>query len=65
MFKRYLPCLSKFEFHMKIAKRYPKLDLDIIVNSFQYFVTKYPNWHMIIDRWKCQIRGKENWFEVD
>jgi hypothetical protein len=50
---------------MKIAKRYPKLDLDIIVNSFQYFVTKYPNWHMIIDRWKCQIRGKENWFEVD
>jgi hypothetical protein len=50
MVELYIPCLSKFEFHMSIEKRYPKLDLDIIVNSFEYFVTKYSNRHMIIDR---------------
>jgi len=58
MLERYVSCLSKFEFHMSIVKRYPKLDLDIIVNSFEYFVRKYSNWHMIIDRWKYQTRGK-------
>ncbi|CAF2374257.1 unnamed protein product [Rotaria sp. Silwood2] len=40
--KLYLPCLSKFEFHMTIKKRSPKLDLDFVVNSFNYFVNKYP-----------------------
>jgi hypothetical protein len=58
MLELYVPCLSKFEFHISIMKRYPKLDLDIIVNSFEYFVRKYSNWHMIIDRWKYQTRGK-------
>ncbi|CAF1363796.1 unnamed protein product [Rotaria sordida] len=46
-----VPCLSKFEFHMSIMKRYPKLNLDNVVNSFEYFSKKYSNWNMIIDRW--------------
>jgi len=28
---------------MAIVKKYPKLDLDIIVNSFECFVGKYSN----------------------
>ncbi len=58
LLERHLPCLFKFEFHISILKRYPKLDLDIIVNSFECLVRKYSNWHMIIDRWKHQSRGK-------
>jgi len=60
MFELYLPCLSKFEFHMAAVKSLPILDLDIVVNSFEYFVRKYSNWHMIIDRWilDYEIRGK-------
>lgn len=58
MFENYVPCLSQFEFHMLIMKRYPKLDLDSVINSFDYFVTKYTNWHMIIDGWKYHRRGK-------
>jgi hypothetical protein len=51
MFEMHVPFLSKFDFHMSIVKCRPKLDLDIVVNSFQYFVKKYPEWQMIIDRW--------------
>ncbi|CAF4712434.1 unnamed protein product, partial [Rotaria sp. Silwood2] len=34
------------------------LNLDIVVNSFEYFVKKYFNWNIIIDRWEfyCQPR---------
>ncbi|CAF3864820.1 unnamed protein product [Rotaria sp. Silwood1] len=58
MLELHLPYLSKFEFHMSIVKIFPILDLDIIVNSFEYFVRKYSNWHMIIDRWilDCQYQ---------
>ncbi|CAF1010310.1 unnamed protein product [Rotaria sp. Silwood1] len=52
MFEMYTPFLSKFDFHISIEKNYPKLDLDIVINSFQYFVNKYLKWHMIIDRWE-------------
>ena len=52
IFELYVPSLSKFEFHMSILKKYPKLDLDIIVNSFECFVGKYSNWQMVINRWK-------------
>ncbi|CAF3219753.1 unnamed protein product [Rotaria sp. Silwood2] len=51
MLELYLPCLFKFEFHMSLTKRLPKLDLDFVVNSFNYFVNKYSNLEMIIDRW--------------
>ncbi|CAF0734606.1 unnamed protein product [Adineta steineri] len=47
----YVPYLSKFEFHMEVIRALPKLALDFIVNSFNYFVGKYSNWHMIIDQW--------------
>ncbi|CAF1264568.1 unnamed protein product [Adineta steineri] len=47
----YVPYLSKFEFHMSIRKHHPSMDLDMVVNSFKYFVMKYSNWHMIIDQW--------------
>ena len=47
----YNPHLSTFEFHMSIVKSLPRLYLDIVVDSFQCLVTKYPNWHMVIDRW--------------
>jgi len=60
MLESYVPYLSKFEFNMSILKRRPKLDLDSIVNSFEYFVTKYNNWHIIINRWKYPSRGKFN-----
>ncbi|CAF2389001.1 unnamed protein product [Rotaria sp. Silwood2] len=46
-----LSYLSKFEFHMTVTKRKPKLDLDFVINSFNYFVKKYSNWNMIIDSW--------------
>jgi len=52
----YVPCLSKFEFHMSIVKGIPRLNLKIIVNSFEYFVKKYSNWHMIIDRWELTFQ---------
>jgi hypothetical protein len=60
MLECHVPHLSKFEFHMTILKKYPRLNLDIVVKSFEYFVKKYPNWNIIIDRWKyCfQPRGK-------
>jgi hypothetical protein len=51
MLEIYVPFLSQFDFHISIGKSYPKLDLDMVVNSFQYFVKKYPKWQMIIDRW--------------
>ncbi|CAF3350580.1 unnamed protein product [Rotaria sp. Silwood1] len=46
-----LSYLSKFEFHMTVTKRKPRLDLDFVINSFNYFVKKYSNWNMIIDSW--------------
>jgi hypothetical protein len=57
---RYVPCLSKFEFHISITKTWSNLNLNYIVNSFKYFVQKYPNWNMVIDRWRCldQTSGK-------
>jgi hypothetical protein len=60
MLELYVPYLSTFEFHMSIIKKLPRLDLDIVVNSFECFVIKYSNWHMIIDRWRInyRIRGK-------
>ena len=51
MLEIYVPFLSQLDFHISILKRYPKLDLDMVVNSFQYFVKKYPKWQMITDRW--------------
>ncbi|CAF3431311.1 unnamed protein product [Rotaria sp. Silwood2] len=35
------------------------LNLDIVVNSFEYFVKKYFNWNIIIDRWKFYCRPQE------
>jgi len=66
MLELHLPCLSKFEFHMSIIKTFPVLNLNIIVNSFKYFVEKYSNWHMIIDRWTldCQYQGNLNLCKV-
>jgi hypothetical protein len=60
MLELYNPHLSTFEFHMSIIKSLPKLYLDIVVNSFKCLVTKYPNWHMVIERWifNSQTRGK-------
>ncbi|CAF3917585.1 unnamed protein product [Rotaria sordida] len=51
MLETYVPFLSKFDFFISILKKYRKLDLDMVVNSFQHFVEKYPKWQMIIDRW--------------
>ncbi|CAF1573938.1 unnamed protein product, partial [Adineta steineri] len=51
MLELYVPYLSKFEFHMSIWKYSPRTDLNIVINSFKYFVNKYSNWHMIIDQW--------------
>ncbi len=49
--KRYAPCLSTFEFQISVGKIFTNLELDNIVNSFQYFVRNYPNWNMFIHRW--------------
>ncbi|CAF1359543.1 unnamed protein product [Rotaria sordida] len=52
LLEMHVPFLSKFDFHISSVKSYPKLDIDMVVNSFQYFVKKYPKWQMIIDRWE-------------
>ncbi|CAF4243176.1 unnamed protein product, partial [Adineta steineri] len=51
MFQMYVPFLSKFDFFILIENKYTKLNLNIAINSFEYFVKKYPEWQMIIDRW--------------
>jgi hypothetical protein len=55
-----VPCLSKFEFDPLIATKTLELSSRMIVNSFVYYVRKYSNWHMVINRWKSgtQIDGK-------
>ncbi len=59
MLDRSVPRLSKFEFQMSFQLAYTTLDIDMIINSFEMFVTKYSNWHMIFDRWKLYgIYGK-------
>ncbi|CAF1550535.1 unnamed protein product [Rotaria sordida] len=60
IFEMCTPFLSKFDFHISFEKNYPKLDLDFVVNSFEYFVKKYPKWHMIIDRWAPENRNTVN-----
>ncbi|CAF3684940.1 unnamed protein product [Rotaria sordida] len=60
IFEMYTPFLSKFDFHISFEKNYPKLDLDFVVNTFQYFVKKFPKWHMIIDRWTPENRNTLN-----
>ncbi|CAF1217550.1 unnamed protein product [Rotaria sordida] len=52
MFEIHVPFLSKFDFHMSIMKYNPKCDLDMIINSFEYFVKKNPEWQLIVDRWE-------------
>ncbi|CAF1125976.1 unnamed protein product [Rotaria sordida] len=52
MFEIHVPFLSKFDFHMSIMKYNPKFDLDMIINSFEYFVKKNPEWQLIVDRWE-------------
>ncbi|CAF4953276.1 unnamed protein product [Rotaria sp. Silwood1] len=61
MFELHLPCLSKFQFHMTIIKRLPKINLDFVVTSFNYFVNKYSNWHMIVDRWTYSSHPQEEY----
>ena len=51
LFEMHLPFLSKYDFHILIKNKYTKLNLDMVINSFEYFVKKYPEWQMIIDRW--------------
>ncbi|CAF4764962.1 unnamed protein product [Rotaria sp. Silwood1] len=59
MFEMYTPLLLKFDFHISFKKSYPKLDLDLVINSFQYFIKKYSKWHMIIDRWTPENRNTQ------
>ncbi|CAF3759274.1 unnamed protein product [Rotaria magnacalcarata] len=42
----------------QLSKSIPRLNLDIVVNSFEYFVEKNLTWNINIDRWKfyCQRR---------
>ncbi|CAF4582912.1 unnamed protein product [Rotaria magnacalcarata] len=44
----------------QLSKSIPRLNLDIVVNSFEYFVEKNLTWNINIDRWKfyCQRRGE-------
>ncbi|CAF4381212.1 unnamed protein product [Rotaria magnacalcarata] len=44
MFEMHAPFLSKFDFHISIVKEQPKLHFDVVINSFQYFAQKYPEW---------------------
>ncbi|CAF1365586.1 unnamed protein product [Rotaria sordida] len=60
MFEMHTRFLSKFDFHISIEKTCPKLDLDMVVNSFEYFVKKYPKWYMIIDRWATDVKDSLN-----
>ncbi|CAF1368986.1 unnamed protein product [Rotaria magnacalcarata] len=57
MLELYVPYLSKFEFHMSVWKCFPPTDLDIVIDSFENFVGKYSNWHMVIDQWRLQCES--------
>ncbi|CAF1236523.1 unnamed protein product [Rotaria sordida] len=63
--ERCVPHLSKFEFHISIIKTNSISDLDIIVNSFAYFVQKYSNWNMIVQRWKFFFGRSVNFNEMN
>ncbi|CAF3834434.1 unnamed protein product [Rotaria sordida] len=46
----HVPYLKKFDFLIILLNRRALLNLDYIVNSFQYFVVHYDDWHMIVKR---------------
>jgi hypothetical protein len=52
MVASHVPYLKKFEFHICFFIMPEPMDIDGILNSFQYFVTQFDGWHMAISRWK-------------
>ncbi|CAF1403818.1 unnamed protein product [Adineta steineri] len=51
MLTGYVANLKVFDFHMSFLMDNRLLDLNLILNSFRYFVTHYNGWHMGISRW--------------
>ena len=52
MLTSHAPHLNKFDFHISFLMNEISLNLDSILNSFQYFVTQYDGWHMSVSQWK-------------
>lgn len=54
LLSQYVPRLCKFDFFISVVYAgIQPVDLDDIVNSFQYFVTRYDGWHMAASQWMC------------
>ncbi|CAF1283264.1 unnamed protein product [Rotaria magnacalcarata] len=49
---RHVSNLKKFDFHMSFLTDERFFDLDLVLNSFRCFLTRYDGWHMAICRWK-------------
>ncbi|CAF4550065.1 unnamed protein product, partial [Rotaria sp. Silwood2] len=49
---RHVSNLNKFNFHMSFLTDEGLFDLNLVLNSFRCFLTRYDNWHMAISRWE-------------
>jgi len=61
LLSRHAPRLCKFDFFISVVYTGQLLvNLDGIVDSFEYFVTRYDGWHMAASRWLLSVltRGK-------
>jgi hypothetical protein len=55
LLSRNAPSLCKFDFYISVicTGAQQLVDLDDIIDSFEYFVTRYDGWHMAASRWLC------------
>jgi hypothetical protein len=59
LLSRHAPRLCKFDFFISVIHTGRQLvDLDDIVDSFEYFLTRYDGWHMAASRWLCGLLSR-------
>jgi hypothetical protein len=59
LLSQHVPRLCKFDFFISVIHTGPQLvDLDDIVDSFEYFRTRYDGWHMTASRWLCGLLSR-------
>ena len=49
------PGLLKFDFLICVSKIGTFVNLDDIIDSFAYFLTRFDGWHMAASRWLCDV----------
>ena len=52
MLTRRISNLNKFDFHISFLTDQGLFDLNLILDSFHYFLARYDGWHMAISRWE-------------